>query len=178
MTINGRPLGRIVAGRNGGRVFILWRNGLHNTPVHDAFRRRFQIRSSIWFHIVPCGVCGISAHASVAGLGVLGPFGPRTGNSSGTLPGSSSGRGGAPGSRTGVGTSGRGFPGGTPGGGSFGVPGVAGGTSGGSIGIYNEALRLPPSRELSLAMRPSSASGATTMPTPLGSIPEPDYPGV
>jgi hypothetical protein len=38
-----------------------------------------------------------SIHAvlgSVAGLGVLGPFGPRIGNSSGSLPGNSCGCGG------------------------------------------------------------------------------------
>ena len=58
--------------------------------------------------------------ASVAGLGVRGPFGPRTGSSSGRLPGNSSGRGGVPGSRTGGGISGRGLPGGIPGGGSVG----------------------------------------------------------
>jgi hypothetical protein len=45
-----------------------------------------------------------------AGLGVVGLFGPRTGNSSGVLPGKLSGGAGSPGSRTGVGTSGRGFP--------------------------------------------------------------------
>lgn len=72
---------------------------------------------------------------SVAGGGPVGPGGPRTGDSSGVLPGSSSGRAGSPGSRTGGGTSGCGLPGGIPGGGSLGVPGVAGGISGGSIGI-------------------------------------------
>lgn len=73
--------------------------------------------------------------ASVAGLGVSGPFGPRGGISSGTRPGNSSGRGGEPGSRTGGVISGCGLPGGIPGGGSVGVPGVDGGISGGSIGI-------------------------------------------
>ena len=71
----------------------------------------------------------------MAGFGVMGPFGPRTGNSSGVLPGSSCGGGGAPGSRIGGGTSGRGPPGGSSRGGSVGVPGVGGGISGGSIGI-------------------------------------------
>jgi len=89
------------------------------------------------FHVVPCGIVEADFHAavSVAGFGGCGPFGPRGGNSSGALPGSSSGRGGAPGSRTGGGISGFGLPGGIPGGGSVGVPGVAGGISGGSIGI-------------------------------------------
>ena len=71
-----------------------------------------------------------------------GPLGPRSGISSGILPGSSSGRGGSPGSRIGGGASGFGLPGGIPGGGSVGVPGVAGGISGGSIGIYIVTLRF------------------------------------
>jgi hypothetical protein len=71
----------------------------------------------------------------VAGLGVDGPLGPRTGSSSGVLPGNSWGGGGAPGSRIGGGTSGRGLPAGSSRGGSVGVPGVGGGISGGSIGI-------------------------------------------
>jgi hypothetical protein len=86
------------------------------------------------FHVVPCAVVEDQA-VSVAGLGVCGPLGPRRGTSSGSFPGSSSGRTGAPGSRTGVGISGLGLPGGIPGGGSVGVPGVAGGISGGSIGM-------------------------------------------
>ena len=73
--------------------------------------------------------------ASVAGLGVVGPPGPRDGISSGTWPGNSSGRGDSPGSCTGGVISGCGLPGGMPGGGSVGVPGVDGGISGGSIGI-------------------------------------------
>ena len=77
----------------------------------------------------------VAGGPSTAGFGVVGDDGPRTGNSSGTLPGSSSGRGDSPGSRTGAGTSGRGLPGGDSSGGSVGVPGVAGGISGGSIGI-------------------------------------------
>jgi hypothetical protein len=83
---------------------------------------------------------------SVAGEGVLGPCGPRTGNSSGVRPGNSSGLGGAPGSCIGGGTSGRGFPGGLSCGGSIGRPGLIGGSSCGSIGIciYIAALRLPP----------------------------------
>jgi len=69
-----------------------------------------------------------------AGLGVVGLFGPRTGNSSGVLPGKLSGGAGSPGSRTGGGASGRGFPGGSSGGGSVGLLGVGGCISGGSIG--------------------------------------------
>ena len=91
--------------------------------------------------------CGYSLHpeaesaanpilpVSVAGEGVLGPCGPRTGNSSGVRPGSSSGRGGSPGSCIGGGTSGRGLPGGLSCGGSDGCPGLIGGSSGWSIGI-------------------------------------------
>jgi hypothetical protein len=66
------------------------------------------------FYIVP------PRRQAVAGLGVSGPGGPRTGSSSGTLPGNSSGRGDSPGSRTGDGMSGCGLPGGTSGGGSVG----------------------------------------------------------
>jgi hypothetical protein len=96
------------------------------------------------------------AARSVAGFGVDGPLGPRTGSSSGVLPGSSSGRGGSPGSRIGGGTSGRGLPGGSSRGGSTGLPGVAGGISGGSIGIYIETLRLSPI----LGRVPDSAAAA------------------
>ena len=85
-------------------------------------------------------VCSVIP-ASVAGEGVRGPSGPRAGNSSGVLPGSSSGCGGSPGSWIGGGTSGRGLPGGLSGGGSVGLPGVAGGIPGGSIGIYSATLR-------------------------------------
>jgi hypothetical protein len=73
--------------------------------------------------------------ASAIGEGALGPSGPRTGNSSGTRPGSSSGCGGSPGSRIGGGTSGRGLPGGLSCGGSDGCPGLIGGSSRGSIGM-------------------------------------------
>ena len=89
-------------------------------------------------HATACG-------PSIAGFGVVGPCGPRTGNSSGILPGNSSGRGVSPGSRTGGGTSGRGLPGGASGGGSVGFPGVAGGISGGSIGIACIVNQIPPS---------------------------------
>ena len=81
---------------------------------------------------------------STAGFGVAGPLGPRTGNSSGILPGNSCGGGEAPGSRIGGGTSGLGLLGGSSRGGSVGCPGVAGGISGGSIGIYSATLRLSP----------------------------------
>jgi hypothetical protein len=77
----------------------------------------------------------LSPARSVAGLGVLGLFGPCRGISSGILPGNSCGCGGAPGSCTGGGISGFGLPGGCSRGGSVGWPGVAGGISGGSIGI-------------------------------------------
>ena len=97
-----------------GWLLFHWRNGLHSLRVQAACS--FALRS-------------------VAGFGVVGPLGPRVGNSSGILPGNSSGCGGAPGSRMGGGTSGRGFPGGLSIGGSVGCPGVAGGISGGSIGI-------------------------------------------
>ncbi len=89
-------------------------------------------------YVVPCDIL------SAAGLGADGPGGPRTGSSSGTRPGNSSGRGDSPGSRTGTGISGRGLPGGLSCGGSVGWPGVAGGISGGSIGIYSVTLRLSP----------------------------------
>jgi hypothetical protein len=97
-------------------------------------------------HIVPCGISGVpgfrsgpepgkSAMPPSVGEGVRGPCGPRTGNSSGLLPGNSSGRGGSPGSRRGGGTSGRGLPGGLSCGGSDGCPGLIGGSSCGSIGV-------------------------------------------
>jgi hypothetical protein len=97
-----------------------------------------------------CSYCGSDCrtrvdHATaVAGFGVVGLFGPRVGNSSGTCPGNSSGLGGSPGSCTGGGASGWGVPGGSSCGGSAGCPGVAGGISGFSIGIYSATLRLSP----------------------------------
>jgi hypothetical protein len=81
---------------------------------------------------------------SVAGEGVVGTSGPRTGNSLGVFPGNSSGIGGSPGSRTGAGISGCGLEGGSSRGGSVGCPGVGGGTSGGSIGIYIVTFRFSP----------------------------------
>jgi hypothetical protein len=91
-------------------------------------------------HIVPCGISAASGKsvmpASAIGEGALGPSGPRTGNSSGTRPGSSSGCGGSPGSRIGGGTSGCGLPGGLSCGGSDGCPGLIGGSSRGSIGMF------------------------------------------
>jgi hypothetical protein len=79
---------------------------------------------------------------SVAGFGVVGPFGPRDGISLGILPGNSSGSGGSPGSRSGGGISGRGFPGGSSRGGSVGLPGVGGTISGGSSGVSGEAAAI------------------------------------
>jgi hypothetical protein len=92
-------------------------------------------------HIVPCGISAAQGKsvmpASPTGEeGAPGPSGPRTGNSSGTRPGSSSGCGGSPGSRIGGGTSGRGLPGGLSCGGSDGCPGFIGGSSSGSIGMF------------------------------------------
>ena len=112
-------------------------------------------------YIVPGGTCDILGFKSVcepgksavAGLGEVGPGGPRTGNSSGVCPGNSSGRAGAPGSRIGGGTSGCGFPGGLSCGGSVGCPGLIGGSSSGSIPIYIATLALSvPWAVLSLAM--------------------------
>ena len=85
-----------------------------------------------------------SAPVSVAGLGARGPFGPRTGSSSGVLPGNSCGCGGWPGSRIGGGTSGRGLPGGASGGGSVGCPGVAGGIFRRFDRHHIETLRFSP----------------------------------
>jgi hypothetical protein len=88
-------------------------------------------------YIVPCGIFAASRKSAIptSVAGVLGPCGPRTGSSSGTRPGNSSGRDGSPGSRIGGGTSGRGPPGGLSGGGSDGCPGLIGGSSIGSIGM-------------------------------------------
>ena len=141
---------------------------LFMTHSEDAFKSQ----------TVPC--CPLQlivdpiSSVSVAGLGVRGPFGPRTGISSGILPGKFFGPGGAPGSRTGGGISGFGLPGGIPGGGSVGVPGVAGGISGGSIGIYNEACdcRLAGIGHASLL-----CFGSDNEANAVGSFPEPDHPG-
>jgi hypothetical protein len=119
-------LGRIVAGRNTRALFISMAQQLEYAIVHCAFSRCVHIQIDIVAH-----------SRVVAGLGVEGPFGPRTGNSSGVLPGSSCGGDGVPGSCTGGGTSGRGRPGGSSRGGSVGCPGVGGGISGGSIGIHD-----------------------------------------
>jgi hypothetical protein len=129
-SINGQSLGRIVAGWKTLTLFISTTQQVACVFVHCPFRRWFQIQS----HIVPCG-------PSVAGFGVTGPLGPRTGSSSGLLPGSSCGDDGSPGSRIGGGTSGRGLPGGSSRGGSVGCPGVAGGISGGSIGIGDNDVK-------------------------------------
>ena len=117
--------------RTEGRWRDLFLHGAHiqNISVHCAFRCILQPQAI-------ASTTGPSTdHASVAGLGACGPFGPRGGISSGMRPGNSSGRAGSPGSRIGGVISGLGLPGGMPGGGSVGVPGVAGGISGGSIGV-------------------------------------------
>jgi hypothetical protein len=103
---------------NGRTVFISLAQWVAFNLIHCAFRRRYH-----------------PAFLSVAGLGVVGLFGPRVGDSSGVFPGNSCGCDGSPGSRTGGGISGLGLPGGLSSGGSVGCPGVAGGISGGSIGI-------------------------------------------
>ena len=125
-TKNKQALGRIVAAFKCRFGFILRDIARESAIVHNAFRL--------------LGNCYVAAlyrlsSASVAGDGVVGLFGPRTGSSSGIRPGNSSGRGASPGSWIGGGTSGRGPAGGSSGGGSAGWPGVAGGISGGSIGI-------------------------------------------
>jgi hypothetical protein len=145
-------LGRIVAASESGLVFILATQGRNASLFIAHSGDRFQPS----FHIVPRGISamsgfrsgaepGRSAIPSPVGEGAGGPCGPRTGNSSGLLPGSSSGRGGSPGSRCGGGTSGRGLPGGLSCGGSDGCPGLIGGSSCGSIGVSliqnNDAAR-------------------------------------
>ena len=141
LTINEQALGRIVASFKRELVFISDDAKSGCALVHCAFRRSFQIGSFAFsLAAIRCTLKRSSAPkpifpASVAGEGVLGPCGPRTGNSSGVRPGSSSGRGGSPGSCIGGGTSGRGLPGGLSCGGSDGCPGLIGGSSGGSIGI-------------------------------------------
>ena len=168
-------------------VFISDNAKLGCADVHYAFRRPFQI---VGLHCPLGPVAAIRSGnqsaatqfaaplfpVSVAGEGVLGPCGPRTGNSSGARPGNSSGGGDSPGSRMGGGTSGRGLPGGLSCGGSDGCRGLIGGSSRGSIGIciYIATLRLSPisGREpvtaaaaiLSLAMLRSIAAGAITAP--------------
>jgi len=109
-----------------GWFLFHWRNGLH-ASLFIARSGEIFIRHPDRWRDWDCG----------------GPFGPRIGNSSGILPGSSCGCGGWPGSRSGGGTSGRGFPGGFSGGGSVGCPGVAGGISGGSIGIASPEISTP-----------------------------------
>ena len=141
LAINKQALGRIVASIKRELVFISDSAKSGFALVHCAFRRSFQIAV---LHFSPCGYSRHPGAESapkpifpvpVAGEGVLGPCGPRTGNSSGLRPGNSSGHGGSPGSRMGGGTSGRGLPGGLSCGGSDGRPGLIGGFSGGSIGI-------------------------------------------
>jgi hypothetical protein len=128
-----------VAAFKGGAVLFLTTDSLNVSTFIARSGAGFKPN----FHIVPCGVSAVtgpspgklSTPASVAGEGVVGPCGPRTGNSSGVRPGNSSGLGDSPGSRIGGGTSGRGFPGGLSCGGSDGCPGLIGGSSCGSIGI-------------------------------------------
>jgi hypothetical protein len=131
-----------VAALKGGLVFISTTESLNAS----SFIAHSDDRLKPNFHIVPCGLSGVpgfksgsepgkSAIPPSVGDGVGGRCGPRTGNSSGLLPGSSSGRGGTPGSRIGGGTSGRGLPGGLSCGGSDGCPGLIGGSSCGSIGV-------------------------------------------
>ena len=103
--MNSYALGRIVAGKDIASRFISACKSCHRNNVHYAFRRESQSH-----HMWPSDEL-----ASVAGLGVVGPPGPRDGISSGTWPGNSSGRGDSPGSCTGV-ISGCGLPGGMPGG--------------------------------------------------------------
>jgi hypothetical protein len=114
------------------KLFLFWTAESPDAPLFIAHSGQ---GFKPGFHIVPRGM----SPASVAGLGVVGFCGPRTGNSSGVRPGNSSGRDGSPGSRIGGGTSGRGLPGGLSCGGSVGCPGLIGGSSSGSIGI----LRFP-----------------------------------
>jgi hypothetical protein len=148
LAINEQALGRIVASFKPELVFISGTAKSESALVHCAFRPSFQI---VVLHFSPCGY---SLHpgaesaskpifpVSVAGEGVFGPCGPRTGNSSGVRPGNSSGRDGSPGSCMGGGTSGRGLPGGLSCGGSDGCPGLIGGSSVGSIGIHGPTLPL------------------------------------
>jgi hypothetical protein len=101
---------------------------------------------------------------------VGGTGGPRTGNSSGRLPGNSSGQGDSPGSCTGGGTSGRGLPGGDSCGGSVGWPGVAGGILGGSIGIYIAILVLADVRARDNGAEPAMFRAATAGTLSLGRV--------
>jgi hypothetical protein len=103
LAINEQALGRIVAAfkREPGFIFENAKSGC--AAVHYAFRRSFQI---VVLHSPLGSPCGYSKRrdqgpatqlaksifpVSVAGEGVLGPCGPRTGNSSGVRPGNSSG---------------------------------------------------------------------------------------
>src|SRR5258705_4369969 len=103
----------------------------------QAYRpnRAFTLTACVFQIVARASISESQNSQSVAGFGAVGPVGPRVGNSSGVLPGNSSGLGASPGSRIGGGTSGRGFPGGLSFGGSVGRPGLIGGSSCGSIGI-------------------------------------------
>jgi hypothetical protein len=50
VTINGQPLGRIVAAYKRKALFISFMQWVAYAPVHCAFRRWFHV------HIVPCGM--------------------------------------------------------------------------------------------------------------------------
>jgi hypothetical protein len=170
LAINEQALGRIVAGFIGGFVFI----SEDAKPGAPLFITHSGGYLKPCFHIVPCGISAWSgpgsgaapgmpaSYISVAGEGVVGPCGPRTGNSSGVRPGNSSGLGGSPGSCIGGGTSGRGFPGGLSCGGSAGRPGLIGGSSCGSIGIsrfpeFDVPDSTAPMRQCSAARTPKRA---------------------
>jgi len=141
--MNKQALGRNVAGFKRGVRFISAAKERMSEPVHDLFRPRFQrlgagARRPYRFGTRPRAAAKTARSGwvqSVAGFGVVGPAGPRSGNSCGISPGSSRGGFGMPGSVTGGGISGVGLPAGSSGGGSVGWPGVAGGISGGSMGI-------------------------------------------
>ncbi len=121
-----------MAAFKGGCVFISGDARPAYTLVHCVFTPSSKSHRHISLPGIPASLTGDGG----------GPGGPRTGNSSGIFPGSSSGLEGSPGSRTGGGTSGRGFPGGLSCGGSVGLPGVGGGISRGSLGIYIATLRF------------------------------------
>ena len=148
--INGQPLGRIVAGNLREFAFYF-------IPAM-SYRWACSLR-------VQTGAANQASYGRGRAIGSrisawFGPCGPRTGNSSGILPGNSSGGGDSPGSRTGGGTSGRGLPGGASCGGSVGLPGVAGGISEGSIGIYSATMRSLSGRSLLLVILYSIAIGS------------------
>jgi hypothetical protein len=134
-------LGRIVAAFKPDFAFICHDSSCRSAIIHDAFRSSSQfeflnppIGRLPWRELGRDPAALTMVRMSVAGDGVIGPCGPRSGSSSGERGGNSSGRGGSPGSCAGGGTSGRGVPGGLSGGGSAGRPGSIGGSLG-SVGI-------------------------------------------